>query len=93
MTGRNLLYIFGVILFLGWSLQFVINLDHYSNSDIITGMIFICVVLAYYFLSVYLYHKSPLGQKIVLYSLFIVAVISVSIAIFYEPLKSIFYGS
>jgi hypothetical protein len=78
---RNFFYIYGVVVFLGWSLQFAINLEHYSNSDVITGMIFICIVLAYYFLCVYLYHKSSLGRKIVLYSLFIVGVASVITAI------------
>lgn len=79
---KNVLYMYGILLFIGWGLQFAMNVNHYSNIDIMTGMMFICIVLICYFSCVYLYRKSPFERNIVLYSLFLIAVISINIVIF-----------
>lgn len=78
------LYIYGVFLFLAWGFQFAINLDYYNKHDIVSGMTFICFALLYFFLCIYLYHKNTLGQKIVLYSLFVLAISSIGMLFFYD---------
>lgn len=70
-------YIYGIVLFLYWGLMFFLDKDYFSGKYMIEGMSFIGVAVIIYFLLVYLFHKSDVGRKIVMWSLgavFIVAV-------------------
>ncbi|MBT2598924.1 MULTISPECIES: hypothetical protein [unclassified Oceanobacillus] len=76
--------IFGIVLFVYWGLMFFLDKDYFSSKYMIEGMSFISIAVIIYFLLVYLFHKSDVGRKIVMWSLgavFLVAVIGFSVTL------------
>ncbi|BAC13295.1 hypothetical protein ACFQ4N_10085 [Oceanobacillus iheyensis] len=77
-------YIYGVVLFLYWGLMFFLEKDYFSSKYMIEGMSFIGAAVIIYFLLVYLFNKSDVGKKVVMWSLsalFLVAVIGFFVTI------------
>ncbi|WP_010530217.1 hypothetical protein [Lentibacillus jeotgali] len=69
MSTHKLLNIIGLVSIVSVIIYFMAYTHEYSKDEIISGLVFYFVAAAIYFLFVYLYHKSNLGQKIVLYGL------------------------
>jgi hypothetical protein len=73
---KKALYICGVFLLISCSLIFIIHHESYTRYETVQGMVFICIVTTLYFILVHLYYKSKSGEKIVVWSLVTLLIIS-----------------
>lgn len=77
MSTHNFLNLIGLLSIVSVIIYFMAYAHEYSKDEVISGLIFYGVATVIYFLFVYLYHKSKLGQKIVLYGLGIITLIPI----------------
>ncbi|MTW86472.1 hypothetical protein F3157_12490 [Virgibacillus dakarensis] len=75
MSTHKFLNLIGIVPIVSVIIYFMIYAHKYSKDEVISGLIFYFVATAICFLFVHLYHKSKLGQKIVLYGLGIITLI------------------
>lgn len=75
MNTYRLLNIIGLGSILSVIIYFVAYAHEYSKEKVISGLVFYFAATVIYFLFVFLYHKSKLGQKITLYGLSAIALV------------------
>lgn len=87
---KKFLYIYGVFLLISWGLMFIIHYESYSHYEIVSGMVFICIVTTVYFILVHFNYKSKFGEKVVIWSLVTILIISFILMFYHDELKVIY---
>ncbi|WP_093211451.1 hypothetical protein [Sediminibacillus albus] len=84
MNTQKLMYLFGLFSVVSVIIHFVVSAPHYTEEELISGSVFFSIAAFIFYLFVYLYFRSVIGKKIVMWGVIIITIALLAILINYD---------